>query len=121
MKKILLTTAALLLSSGLAFAQAPAPATPAPAAAPKAAAPASPTVDAVKKSAPEKAAVKKGPVPKDQRSPESLACSAEADQKNLHGKERVSFRKKCMAAAKKAAKGGPAPAPAAATAPAAKK
>jgi psiF repeat len=31
-----------------------------------------------------------------QRSAKSLECSAQADTKNLHGKVRKSFRKKCM-------------------------
>lgn len=31
----------------------------------------------------------------------SKACSAQADEKKLHGKERRTFRRKCMADAKK--------------------
>lgn len=86
--KVMVATAALMLASGLAFAQtSPAPsASPPAAAAPKAAT----------------APAKKGVTPKAERTPESLACSAEADQKGLKGKERKSFRSKCMAAAKKA-------------------
>jgi invasion protein IalB len=38
-------------------------------------------------------------------SPESLACSKQADDKGLHGKDRKKFRSECMKDAK-AAKGG---------------
>jgi len=79
--------AALLLTAGLAVAQTPAPAGAAPQA----------DVAPVKKSTPKKSAIK----PKEERSADSIACSAEADQKGLKGKERVSFRRKCLAAAKK--------------------
>jgi hypothetical protein len=37
------------------------------------------------------------------RSPESLACSKQADEKGLKGKERKKFRKECMKEAKDAA------------------
>jgi psiF repeat len=65
-------------------------------------------------------------VPKKSTTPEGIQCSAEADAKGLKGKERKSFRGKCMAAAKKAAQAAAAPksvvAPGAApVAPAAKK
>lgn len=91
--KIVTAAAALVLSAGLAVAQAPAPS---PTTAPKA--DTGPAVAPVKKAA----AVKKSAItPKEDRTPESLACSAEADQKALKGKERTSFRKKCIAAAKK--------------------
>lgn len=36
------------------------------------------------------------------RTPESIACSQQADAKNLHGKPRVAFRKDCLKAAHKA-------------------
>lgn len=100
--------AASLSLAGAALAQtAPAPSvTPPPATAPAPAAPA--------KAA--KAAAKAD------RTPESLACSAKADEAGLKGKaknkERRAFRKKCMADMKK---GGAAMAPAAPTAPPAKK
>lgn len=38
-------------------------------------------------------------------SPESIACSKQADEKGLHGKERKKFRSDCMKEAK-GAKGG---------------
>lgn len=61
------------------------------------------------------------------RTPESIACSAKADEAGLKGKaknkERRAFRKKCMADMKKggAAMAPAAPAPAAPTTPPAKK
>ena len=66
-----------LLLAGSAFAQAPA--SPAPAATP----------------APAKTSKA--------RSPESLECSKQADDKGLKGKERKKFRKECMKEAKGAA------------------
>ena len=45
-----------------------------------------------------------------EHSAESLECSKQADAKGLHGKERKKFRSECI----KTAKGGAAPAPAAA-------
>ncbi len=92
--KLSIGAAALLISAGLAMAQtAPQPATPkAPAAAaPKAA---------------EKAT--KG-VPKKASTPEGIECSKQADEKKLHGKERKTFRAKCVRDLKKAA--APAKAP----------
>ena len=125
MKKMIAAAAVLAFSAGLAFAQAPAPApaTPAPAvtppvvapAAPKAAAPAAqapaaapkantaPVVEPVKK-----AAAKKGPPSAAERTPESLACSAELDAKNIHGKPRQAAMRKCKAEKTKAAAGAPA-------------
>ena len=38
----------------------------------------------------------KGPVPMAQRSEISKTCSAQADAKNLHGKDRSKFRRACM-------------------------
>ena len=70
---------ASLFFAGAALAQGTAPA-----AAPAAAAPA-----------------KKAEKP---RSPESLACSKEADDKNMHGKDRKKFMSQCKKDAK--AKGG---------------
>ena len=108
MKIVSTSLAAGLLALGLsaaAFAQAPAAGT-APAATPPAAA-----------KAPAAAPKAKG-VPKQASTPEGTECSAQADAKNLHGKERVKFRKKCISDLKKAAKAGaaakaPAAAPAA--------
>ncbi|MGE0768844.1 MAG: PsiF family protein [Hyphomicrobiaceae bacterium] len=84
--KLSIGAAALVLSAGLAFAQtpqAPAAATPkAPAAAP--------------------AKTTKG-VPKKATTPEGIECSKQADEKKLHGKERKSFRGKCIRDLKKAA------------------
>lgn len=84
--KLAIGAAALLFTIGVAGAQTPqAP----PAAAPKAAAPAPATTKA------------KG-VPKKASTPEGIECSAQADAKNLHGKERKSFRSKCIRDLKKA-------------------
>lgn len=91
-------------------AKAPVPATPPPVAAtPAPTAPAPGTAAATTTTTAKKKAV----VAKGDRTPESLACSAEADQKNIHGsKERKPFMAKCKAAAKKAAKASaPAAAP----------
>lgn len=108
--------AAIVLSSGLVFAQAPTAAAPAPAVAPPAAAvpAAAPKADtsapvaAVKKAA---VAPKKGPPSAAERTPESLACSAELDAKGIHGKAagRPAAMRKCVAAAKKAKATGAAP------------
>lgn len=48
------------------------------------------------------------------RSPESIACSQQADAKALHGKERKAFRSTCLSQARagKAASKAPAAAPA---------
>jgi hypothetical protein len=89
--KLSIGAAALILSASLAVAQ-----TPPPAAAPKAAA------------APAKAAPAVKGVPKKASTPEGIACSAQADEKKLHGKERKSFRAKCIRDLKKAAKATPA-------------
>lgn len=98
------------LSTGAAFAQAPA----APATAPAAKAPAAPAAKA-----PAAAPAKTVGVPKKASTPEGEKCSAEADAKNLHGKDRVKFRKKCISDIKKAAKAAAKAAKAPATAPAA--
>jgi hypothetical protein len=105
LSKITMGVAALIVSTSLAAAQT----APAPAAAPKAATP--PAAAAPK--APAKA---KG-VPKQASTPEGIECSKQADAKGLKGKERKSFRGKCVRDLKKAAKGA-APAKAAAPAPA---
>ena len=109
--KLIAVAAALLLSSGAAIAQTTAPAAPAPAAPAPAAVPAAaPKADAkapaadvapVKKAAP----AKKGPPAAANRTPESLACSAELDAKGIHGKAagRPAAMRKCVADAKKSA------------------
>lgn len=76
---------AALLVTGTAFAQTtpPAPATASPPSAAKTA-PAAKTAKA-----------------KPEMSAESKECSAEADAKGLHGKERQKFRAKCKREAKK--------------------
>lgn len=71
---------ASLFFAGSALAQGTAPAPAAPAAAP----------------------AKKAEKP---HSAESIACSKQADEKGLHGKERKKFRSECMKEAK-GAKGG---------------
>lgn len=107
-KTLFSSVVALGLSAGVALAQAPAaPAATAPAAKAPAAAPAA------------KAPAKTVGVPKKATTPEGEKCSAEADAKNLHGKERVKFRKKCISDIKKAAKAAAAAAKAPAAAPAA--
>ena len=111
--KLIAVAAALLLSSGAAIAQTTAPAASAPAApapAPAAVPAAAPKADAkapaadvapVKKAAP----AKKGPPAAANRTPESLACSAELDAKGIHGKAagRPAAMRKCVADAKKSA------------------
>jgi hypothetical protein len=69
-----------LLSSGVAYAQTPAPADK-PAA----------TVET-----PAKSKSTKSKKPKAQRSAKSMECSKQADEKSLHGKARQKFRAKCM-------------------------
>ncbi|MGD9802242.1 MAG: PsiF family protein [Hyphomicrobiaceae bacterium] len=89
--KLSIGTAALLISAGLAFAQAPQAPAPATPKAPPAAAPKAPA-----------ATTSKG-VPKKASTPEGIECSKQADEKKLHGKERKSFRAKCIRDLKKAA------------------
>ncbi|MFV0297304.1 MAG: PsiF family protein [Hyphomicrobiaceae bacterium] len=87
-----------------------------PAALAQTTAPAAAPPPAAKTAAPKTAATVKKP-----RSAESLACSAEADKKGLHGKERKSFRAKCIKDARKAKGAASTKAKAPATPPAAKK
>ena len=42
----------------------------------------------------------RGPAPKAQRSEQSLACSASADSKNIHGKDRTKFMRDCKKGSK---------------------
>jgi psiF repeat len=91
----LATTLLAVVLTGSAWAQAPTATTPAPSA--PAAAP---------------AAKEKGKAPpKTATTPEGATCSAEADAKGLKGKERRSFRRKCIAAIKKGQPTPTAPAP----------
>lgn len=85
--KLTAAAAVLVLSAGLTFAQAPGSASSsgAPAAGAK---------------APGKSGSKRA------STPEGIECSAQADAKSLKGKERRSFRSKCISALKKG-KGGP--------------
>lgn len=99
--KLALSAAALVLSAGLALAQTAAPAPSAPTAPA-----ATPAPDAAAKAP----SAKKGPPVANQKkptTPEGIECTAQADAKNLHGKERQAFRRKCVAEIKKA-KGAPA-------------
>jgi hypothetical protein len=82
------------------MAQSPAtPPTPAP---PKATLPA--------QSAPTTAAKEKGKAPpKTATTSEGIECSAQADAQGLKGKQRKSFRRKCIADLKKRAKPASAP------------
>jgi psiF repeat len=82
--RVAATAFASLLLMSSAFAQTTTPATPAPA----------------EKAAPAPAAEKKAQKP---QTAESLACSKEADTKNIHGKERHKFMRECNKAAKEAA------------------
>ena len=85
MRKLLAITMMVgALSTGAAIAQTGAPA-------------ATPAAQAKKVTAP----AKKAQAP---RTPESLACSKEADAQNLKGKPRKTFRAKCLKAAKAKAK-----------------
>lgn len=97
--------AALVLSAGLALAQAPQPAQTPPAATPPPAAVAK-DVAPVKKST----AKKTGPTAQADRTPESIACSAELDAKNIHGKPRAAALRKCKAEAAKKGKAAATPA-----------
>jgi psiF repeat len=101
MNFIKLAAAALIVSASatVAFAQATAPAPTAPVA-PKApvAATTPPPSAPVMATAPK--AVAKNPAMKTASTPEGIQCSAEADAKALHGKERTKFRNKCIRAAK---------------------
>jgi hypothetical protein len=116
MKRLVSTIAAgvlaALMSTSLATAQTPTPSSP-PAAQPKA-----PPAAAAKKVEAKTGAK----APAKPRTAESIACSAEADKKKLHGKERKTFRAKCIRDMKKSAsaKGTPAKAAAPASPPAAK-
>jgi hypothetical protein len=83
----------LALASGVALAQTPPPPPTQTPSAPQAATPAPAAPTAKAKSA--KAA-------KTTRSPESLACSAEADARKLKGNPRKKFRKACLAEKRKA-------------------
>ena len=83
--KLVAAAAALAISACVVSAQttAPAPATPAPKAA---------TTTAPKKAF----------VPKKASTPAGIKCSADADAKGLHGKERRKFRSACIREFKKA-------------------
>lgn len=88
------TALALVLSAGAAMAQATtAPVTKQPETKSATTAPATKTAK-VKKPKKAKAATTRSAI--------SLACSAEANAKNLHGLERVKFRRTCKAQKKKA-------------------
>ena len=103
MKFVKLTAAAVALAfaSTAAMAQiAPAPSAPVAPKPPVAATAPPPAATAAP------AAAKKGA--KQATTPEGIACSAEADAKNLHGKERTKFRNTCKKEKLKAA-GGKAP------------
>jgi hypothetical protein len=108
MNSVLAAAVALVVGSTAAFAQlAPAaPAAPAAPKAPVAAAPApAPTAAAPATTTAAKPAVKAaGANLKKPQTPEAAACSADADAKNLHGKERKKFRAACMKGKKVEAK-----------------
>jgi len=80
------TILCFVMGSGAAFAQAPAPvAATAPLAAP---------AEAAEAPAPAKAVKPK--LSPDERKKVSQACSAQANDKNLHGKDRRTFRAGCI-------------------------
>jgi hypothetical protein len=88
--KIAAAAAVLAFSACLASAQTTAPAPTAPAA-----------TDTKKAATPKKAPAKKAAVPKKATTPAGIKCSADADAKGLHGKERRKFRATCIRAFKK--------------------
>ncbi len=94
--KIAATTLIIALGASAAIAQtATTPTAPTAPVAPKAAVTPSTTPPAAPAVVPPKAAAT-NPAMKTATTPEGKACSAEADTKNLHGKERVKFRKACI-------------------------
>jgi psiF repeat len=98
MNSVLAAAVAIVVGSAAALAQTPpaAPAAPVAPKAPMAAAPA-PSVAAPSATTAAKPAVKaSGANLKKPQTPEAAACSADADAKNLHGKERKKFRAACM-------------------------
>ena len=100
--KIAATAVIMTLSATAAFAQATTtPTAPVAPKAPVVATTPAPTTTAPATTAPAKA---KNPAQKTAKTPEGQACSAEADAKNLHGKERVKFRRSCISAARAAVK-----------------
>ncbi len=103
MKFVKLTAAALSIAFGATVAMAQTATTPAAPVAPKA--PVAATTPAPTVTAPAATAAKKG-AQKQAKTPEGQACSADADAKNLHGKERKKFRAACMKEKTAAAKKG---------------
>ncbi len=85
MRKFILATAAAALMATSAVAQTPMATT---------------TTTTKMAGQPKVTTVKKGPVPAAQRTEISKNCSASADSKNLHGKDREKFRRACMKGAK---------------------
>jgi hypothetical protein len=86
-----LTAAALTIAFGSTVAMAQTATTPV--------APKAPTATAPAPAAPAAAATTTAPKKAGQKAastPEGIACSAEADAKNLHGKERTKFRRACI-------------------------
>ena len=102
MNFVKMTTAAALLALGATVAMAQTATTPSAPVAPKPPVAAT-TPPPATTAAP---AAKKGA--KQATTPEGIACSAEADAKGLHGKERTKFRNACKKDKLKAA-GGKAP------------
>jgi psiF repeat len=89
MKSVLAATVAIVVGSVAALAQTP-PAAPAAPKAPAVTAPAPTAAAPAAAAKPAAANLKKS------MTPEGQACSADADAKNLHGKERKKFRAACM-------------------------
>ncbi len=90
MRTFMLATAATLLIAGSALAQAPM------AKAPMAKAPMSTTTNTTKRAGQPKTTVTHtGVAPKGARTEASLACSASADSKGVHGKDREKFMRAC--------------------------
>ena len=85
MRTFMLATAATVLMAGSAMAQAP-----------MAKAPMATTTTTTKMAGqPKITTTHTGPAPRGARTEASLACSASADSKNIHGKDRTKFMRAC--------------------------
>ena len=90
MRTFMLAAAATVLMTGSALAQAPMAQTP------MAKAPMATTTTTSKMAGrPKVTTTHTGPAPKGARTEASLACSASADSKGVHGKDREKFMRAC--------------------------
>ena len=85
MRTFMLATAATVLMAGSALAQAPAGKPPL----------ATTTTTTKMAGKPKVTTTHTGPAPKTARTEASLACSASADSKGVHGKDREKFMRAC--------------------------